>query len=400
MISVALSELADINPAGPAAGEISPTDLCYFVPMSALCEDGQITELEMRPYVELARGYTAFRGDDVLMAKITPCYENNKIGLARVNRAFAFGSTEFHVIRCKQDSLDPAYLTHFLRQDRIRFLGERRMTGSGGQRRVPRTFLEELQIPLPELPEQRRIAGILDRAGHIRRKRERALSLTDEFLRSAFVEMFGDPVVNPKGFLLDQIRNHLSKSRAGAQSGPFGSSLKKHEYVNFGVPVWGVDNVQQNQFVADAKLFITKDKFEQLQRYSVLSGDILISRAGTVGRMCIAEPAVEHSIISTNLVRVVLDTGSLLPEYFVALFTYLPHRLGALKANNKESAFTFLNPGTLKELQIPIPPIRLQAEYRLIAQKVRNQAGTAGHQLRELNSLFAALSQRAFRGEL
>ncbi len=71
--------------------------------------------------------------------------------------------------------------------------------------------------------------------------------------------------------------------------------------------------------------------------------------------MCIAEPKVDRSIISTNLVRVVLNTKSLLPEYFVSLFTYLPHRLRALKANNKENAFTFLNPRTLKELEIPIP---------------------------------------------
>jgi type I restriction enzyme S subunit len=282
-------------------------------------------------------------------------------------------------------------------------LGSLRLTELNKATGIPglnRNDAYERKLLLPNSDQQRRIAAILDKADSIRRKRKKTLAMADELLKSIFLQVFGDPVNNAKGFSIDEIGSHLSKTRPGTQSGPFGSSLKKHEYVDDGVPVWGVDNVQQNCFVPEAKLFITDKKYEQLYRYNVYPGDVLISRAGTVGRMCIAKPPVKKSIISTNLVRVVLDAGSLLPEYFVSLFTYVPHRLGALKANNKDSAFTFLNPKTLKALRIPIPPIGLQEEYRLITQKIEKQVNTAASQLNGCDALFLSLSQRAFRGEL
>ena len=260
--------------------------------------------------------------------------------------------------------------------------------------------MEAIELPRIARSEQQRIAAILARADGIQRKRREVYELAADFQRSAFLELFGDPAINPHGFDIETVAKHLSKERAGTQSGPFGSALKKHEYVEAGIPVWGVDNVQHNEFIAKAKLFITDEKFEQLERYRVLPGDVLISRAGTVGRMCIAKPTISRSIISTNLVRVVLETETLLPEYFVALFTYLPHRLGALKANNKDNAFTFLNPKTLKALEIPIPPMEQQIKFKRLSERTDGHLLKMSEQLCGLEDLFQSLSQRAFRGEL
>ena len=142
MSKVCLADVAEINPRGPRAGELSPEYICHFVPMVAVSEAGQVIVSDRLPYSDVSKGFTAFQNDDVLVAKITPCYENNKIALASVQSRYAFGSTEFHVIRCFPARLDPKYLTHFLRQDRVRASGEKRMTGSAGQRRVPKMFLE------------------------------------------------------------------------------------------------------------------------------------------------------------------------------------------------------------------------------------------------------------------
>lgn len=290
---------------------------------------------------------------------------------------------------------DPTFLTYWLRQNPPSHLIKDPSYPS-----IRVSEIERIDVPSVALRQQQRISAILDKADGVCRKRERTLAMANDFLRSALLELFGDPAVNPKGFNVEEIGLHLSRDRVGIQSGPFGSALKKHEYVTAGIPVWGVDNVRQNQFVNEAKLFITESKFEQLKRYSVLPGDVLISRAGTVGRMCIAKPTVENSIISTNLVRVALDEGCLLPEYFVSIFTFLPHRLGALKANNKENAFTFLNPKTLRTLRIPIPPIELQDEYRQFTRRIAHQVELGRRQLEGLEGLFGSLSQRAFRGEL
>jgi type I restriction enzyme S subunit len=260
-------------------------------------------------------------------------------------------------------------------------------------------ILRSLEIPFVSEEEQRRIAAILDKAEGIRQNREKAISLIDILVRNAFLELFGDPVTNLHGFDSQKVEALLSNTR-GAQSGPFGSSLKKHEYVSQGIPVWGVENVQENAFVPIAKLFVTEHKFQDLKRYSVEEGDVLISRAGTVGRMCVARPGTDKSIISTNLVRVALDKEQITSEYFVSLFTYLPHRLGGLRANQKDGAFTFLNPKTLKSLKIPVPPLKLQERYVDLVRQSELLLERSKAQLTLADYTCRALSQRAFRGEL
>src|SRR5207253_2857111 len=107
---------------------------------------------------QVSKGYTFFRDGDLLLAKITPCFENGKIAQATLNHELGVGSTEFHVIRPDRMRVSDRFLLRFLRQPRIRLSGERRMTGSAGQRRVPEAFISELELPLPPLEERRRIA--------------------------------------------------------------------------------------------------------------------------------------------------------------------------------------------------------------------------------------------------
>ena len=170
---------------------------------------------ETRSYSEVSKGYTPFIDGDVLVAKITPCFENGKIAQARLSRRYGFGSTEFHVVRPRSDRVDARYLVHFLRQERIRKQGESRMTGSAGQRRVPEHFLAGLTIPLPPLPEQRRIAEILDKADALRAKRRAALAQLDTLTQSIFLDMFGDPATNPKGWPVDALRNIADTTSGG-----------------------------------------------------------------------------------------------------------------------------------------------------------------------------------------
>ena len=301
-------------------------------------------------------------------------------------------------LRPRNGRLDERYLWHWMSSHKVE-LAEK---GKGSTfKQVSRADIQELKMIVPDsMEEQRRIAAILDKADCIRRKREQALALADDFLRSAFIDIFGDPAHNPRGFEVRPVEELLSENRAGVQSGPFGSGLKKHEYVDDGIPVWGIDNVQPNRFVPGTSLFITEEKYQQLKRYSVEDGDILISRAGTVGRMCIAHPEEPRSIISTNLVRVSLNPRRLLPDYFVCLFTYFPHRLSGLKTNQKENAFTFLNPKTLRALSIPVPPIEIQERFADIVDRREAMVAHIEADIDASSELFASLSQRAFKGEL
>ena len=115
---VALGDVAELNPR--LADTIQPSTQVSFVPMAAVTEvTGEIVREEMRPYVEVAKGFTPFKSDDVIIAKITPCFQNGKIAHAKLSQPWGFGSTEFHVVRADEKRLFPPYIFHYLRQDYI-----------------------------------------------------------------------------------------------------------------------------------------------------------------------------------------------------------------------------------------------------------------------------------------
>jgi type I restriction enzyme S subunit len=132
----ALGEVASINPR--LVGLPSNEELVSFVPMADLiATEARTTAGALRPFCDVSRGYTHFCRDDILVAKITPCFENGKIGRAAIGAAVGAGSTEFHVVRPDPKRLDPGYALRFIRRDDVRQQGVLRMTGSAGQRRVP-----------------------------------------------------------------------------------------------------------------------------------------------------------------------------------------------------------------------------------------------------------------------
>ncbi len=211
--------------------------------------------------------------------------------------------------------------------------------------------------------------------------------------------MFGDPVKNPKRFDFAQLKTVYSKEKPGTKCGPFGSALKKHEYVRHGIPVLTMDAICDNKFINKHDLFITKEKYEQLTPYLVEKGDIIISRAGTVGKMCVANPSVYPSIIGTNLIRLSLDFSKIEPIYFTSLMTYCKGRVGRLKSGS-DGAYTFMNTGILNNLDIPLPPLALQQKFAQIVEKVEAMRQNQKQSRQEIDNLFNALMQKAFKGEL
>lgn len=322
--------------------------------------------------------------------------KGNGVGKCNLGADAAIGR-QLMALRPNPDLLDQLYLFHSLRSR------EEILAGLGQGATVPgiaKDQIASIVVPLPSIHEQKRIAAILDKADAIRRKREQAIKLADEFLRALFLDMFGDPIRNPKGWPLEHLSDSFSNVRSGTRCGPFGSSLKKEEYEPSGIPVWGIDNVLPNSFKPDAKLFISVRKFEQLRAFDVLPGDILISRAGTVGRMCVVDSDPGRSIIGTNLIRLSLNHQVLMPIYLTTLFTIFAARLAHLRANAKEDSYSFMNTGVLSSLRIPFPPLDLQRQFASTVNLLKNlqrRFASAG----EMNERSAsALSQRAFRGEL
>lgn len=149
----------------PSKGEIEldDSDTVSFVPMDAVGEYGGIRLSEEKELSEIGSGYTYFCDDDVVVAKITPCFENGKGAVAKgLTNKTAFGTTELHVMRASLGQLDPSFLFYLTISDLFRKMGESEMYGAGGQKRVPESFFKDFRAGLPLIEEQQVIARFLD----------------------------------------------------------------------------------------------------------------------------------------------------------------------------------------------------------------------------------------------
>lgn len=155
-----LSEVAQINPSRAGSVKLAGSDMVSFVPMKAVDDvTSTIAWPETRPFYEVAKGYTWFTDGDVIFARITPCMQNGKAALAaNLVNGVAFGSTEFHVIR-PGTNVCGEWLYLLVRHKAFRDDAAEHFKGTAGQQRVPQSFLEEKLIPVPPLPEQRRIVA-------------------------------------------------------------------------------------------------------------------------------------------------------------------------------------------------------------------------------------------------
>jgi type I restriction enzyme S subunit len=151
-----------VNPPPRRARELDETDEVSFVPMEAIGEDGGLDLGRTKPLDEIGSGYTAFEDGDVVVAKITPCFENGKGAIAYgLKNGAGFGTTELHVLRAGK-RLDKRFLFYLTISHTFRMLGESEMYGAGGQKRVPPEFAKDFRVPFPPLDEQQIIVHFLD----------------------------------------------------------------------------------------------------------------------------------------------------------------------------------------------------------------------------------------------
>ncbi len=160
-----LSDACIINPSKSELQDIDENTKVSFIPMKAVSGvEGIIQNPEIRLFKDVKNGYTYFRENDVIFAKITPCMENGKsaVGKNLINK-IGFGSTEFHVLRPNDDVL-PEWIYYFIRQNKFRKEAEHVMSGSAGQQRVPLSFFDSYIIPVPSISLQKKIIKKLNKS--------------------------------------------------------------------------------------------------------------------------------------------------------------------------------------------------------------------------------------------
>jgi type I restriction enzyme S subunit len=298
-------------------------------------------------------------------------------------------------LRASNGKLDQRYLWHWLESS----AADLKAKGRGATfLQVSKADIASLQIPLPPLAEQKRIAGILDAADALRAKRREALAQLDSFLQSTFLDMFGDPL--KEGWEMVTVEDVVRNEKGAIRTGPFGSQLLHSEFVSEGVRVLGIDNAVANTFREGEPRFITLQKYETLRRYTVRPGDVLITIMGTCGRCAVVPEDIGVAINTKHLCCITLDEKKCHPQFMHAYFLQHPIARWYLERSAKGAIMSGLNMGIIKALPIPKPPLSLQHRFASIAESIERQKARMRAHLAELDALFASLQSRAFNGEL
>lgn len=461
----ALREVTTISPKFNAEGT-TDEQLVHFVPMAAASEDFcGIDASRTRPLCEVRKGYTFFAEGDVLFAKITPCMENGKGGLVPcLSHRFAFGSTEFHVLR-PSEAIASQWLAHFLSQEEFRKVARHNMTGTAGQLRVPTKWLETVQFPVAPLPEQTRIVekleellGSLDAAAAELKAAQRKLAHYRQALLKAAVEgtltaqwraAHGTPPETGADLLqriLQERRTRWEdKQRAKfAQAGKtppngwqakypepvapgtsdlpalpegwawaaidqlafaqkYGSSAKTSE--DAGVPVLRMGNIQEGELDFSSLKYLPKSH-EEFPALFLDDGDMLFNRTNSpelVGKTAIYRSQVSPCSYASYLIAVRF-TELFIPELASAYINSAYGRKWIKSVVVQQVGQANVNGTKLAALAVPLPPKDEQTQILAILETqlaaAKEQDAALTRALHQATAQRRNLLKAAFTGQL
>lgn len=290
--------------------------------------------------------------------------------------------------------LDSRYFYYFM----LKYVEKLRELSIGGViKYIKLEMLTDAEIPLPPLEQQKRIAAILDKADAIRRKRQHAIKLADNFLRSTFLDMFGDPATNPKGWNIEALGEHCEEMRYGT-SIKCSSSKKENS-----LPVLRIPNIAKEKVNYDNLVFANLPKQERAV-LTLINGDLLFVRTNGnpdyIGRCAVFENH-EDIIYASYLIRARLKKDCmLLPDYVQACISSKSYRKIIIKEAKTTAGNYNVNTQGLKGLKIPLAPIEMQMKFSEIRKLAEKQLEKKCLGVSQSENLFNSLSQRAFRGKL
>lgn len=370
-----LRHAARLNPpASEVRGMDAGTEVS-FVPMEAVGEYGGLDLTRSRRFADIGPGYTYFRDGDVVVAKITPCFENGKGALASgLANGVAFGTTELHVFRPSATITSP-YLFYVTSSNAFRHLGGGDMYGAGGQKRVSEAFFQNLRHPLPPLEDQRLIAAFLDREtariDTLVAKKERLIELLQE-QRTALINRAVTKGLDPNVPMVDSGVEWLGDMPASWASRRLRFLLRAPLKYGANEPAELADP-DLPRYVRitdiDENGGLRTDTFRSLPRevaedYLLREGDVLFARSGaTVGKTFLYRESWGECAYAGYLIRARLDTRKAIPEYvtyFTASSSYWQWLAGAFI----QATIQNVSADKYGNLTIPLPTI---AEQRTIA---------------------------------
>lgn len=329
--------------------------------------------------------------NDILISVRAP------VGPVIINNVKACIGRGLGIIRVKENiSLDYVYYYLRVHEKKISDLG----VGSTFKA-ITQKNLKKVEIIIPEkLSDQIRIAEILGQAEALIAHRKKSICILDELLKSTFLEMFGDPVRNEKGWEIKTIEQLVKKVKHSIKRGPFGGALKKEIFVANGYLVYEQYHALNNDFTFE-RYYINEEKFQELKAFEVYPDDIIISCSGVyLGKLAIIPKNAKRGIINQALLKISLDQKIIDNKFFVFLFRHNSFKNKFFGDVRGSGVPNFPPMPEFKKFQFIYPPIELQNKFVNIIEKVEALNIQYQQSLTELQNMYGVLSQKAFKGEL
>lgn len=247
--------------------------------------------------------------------------------------------------------------------------------------------LSEISVSVPSLDEQRKIADILDRISDLIAKRRQQLDNLDELVESRFIELFGDPVLNPNGFQ----KAPLSEL-ADIKIGPFGSLLHKEDYITGGYPLLNPSHIIDGKVVPDNHLTVSESKYVELAPYHLHAGDVIMGRRGEMGR-CAVVPC-EGFLCGTGSL-LIRTKGEITADYIQKVISF-PSFRKLIEDMAVGQTMPNLNVPIVSKFQIIRPPIDVQRRYYVFVAQTEKSKLSIQKSLEKLEILKKSLMQKYF----
>ena len=327
---------------------------------------------------------------NVLFAKMQG---TKKALLIDENLAQHIYSTGFCAVRPKLQILTEKCLYHLVASEI--FLEQKDKNCSGAtQKAITNAGLEKILIRVPEIENQDAISERLDKLVLIKNKRQEELNKLDELIKARFVEMFWDNRLTERWPC-----KRIADISIDMRTGPFGSALHHNEFVDKGVFVLGIDNAVDNKFSYNRMRYITEEKYQKLKRYTVKSGDVIITIMGTVGRSAVIPEDMPKAINTKHLACITPDKTQVNSYFLSCAFQMHPSICYQLNMQAKGAIMDGLNLTIIKGLSLPLPPINMQEQFMEFYRQTDKLKNIVQKSLDETQLLFDAFMQKYFGKE-
>jgi len=407
---VPFGDAIELNPKydKPNEGEFS------FLPMDAVDEEKNTIKYWIKRKKENCTT-TWFRNGDTVYAKITPCTENGKIAFIEgLETEIGSGSTEFLVFHPRNGITDEKFVYYLSKLPEFRSVTISLMEGSTGRQRVPSNVFEDrIQIPLPPISEQRRIAEILSTVDkqiqrtdeEIETRRELRQGLIREIIREGLdAYKTVSKRIGPKeyeiaeGWELIEVADLATNEKKSIRGRPSGTQLKNADYGEGGAKIYGQEHVSNNDFILGNK-HLAEGEFADFASVEILPDDVLVTMMGTVGDSAVFPEEAEKGIMDSHLLRIRVNKDLILPEFLSILIDESKIVEDQIHALSHGLVMSGLNIGIVESITLPVPPLDEQEEFVEILLSVSDTIATQEKEKQRLQELKRGLMQDLLTGK-